>query len=125
MSQKLAVTHFTQTSLGLTTNDGLGTGSQGNVIMIDLGATKICSGLKYRATGSATSGGWGYGYSNGLSVDYWSGSAWVSVVTISGLTQDFAVFEPSFTGVSARYWRLSRASGGWTSATRFQMQCAP
>lgn len=124
LAQKTAVSNLQQISVGLTTNDALGTGANTDTIMIDLGLTKSCTKLYYRSTGASTPGGWGANsYSTGLKLSYWNGSSWIDLLTFPTFSADYDVYEPTFTSTSARYWRLLKGSGGWPSATRFQMFC--
>lgn len=55
--------------------------------------------------------GWGANYTNGLEFQYYNGSAWVTLVTVSGLTNNAVGKSFSFSAVTASSFRLFKANG--------------
>lgn len=78
-------------------------------VRADLGSAQTVS-LVWLAGGTITNVGTVAFALNGCAIE-WSNdlSTWTSVATVSGVTDSGLPVQFSFTGVSARYWRISRA----------------
>lgn len=106
---------------GLTTT-GAGTNSGTEWIRADLGSAKNISRVTLRG-GNITNWGAVAAYLNGAVIQYSldGSTGWTTVATVSGIS-DAGSAPPvnfDFTGVSARYWRISKT--GFLATSEFQL----
>ena len=91
-------------------------------IKLDLGSNKTVG--KVRTAGGNLSG-WGpvKDFLNGRVLQYSTNDAdWTTAVTISGATDSGTYYsEQTFTGVSARYWRIASTGNDYTGTTEFRV----